>query len=62
MDTQTIDLAADVDIEYDLNTLPVGITLDEWMDKLGKKLINHYGNDFRRLLNQARVERGLLPL
>jgi len=69
MDTQTIDFAADLGtqthalgVEYDPNGRPVGITLDEWIDLLGKKLIDHYGDDFRNLLNQARSERDLLPL
>ena len=62
MDTLTIDFASDVGIEYDLNGLSVGITLEEWMDKLGQKLITHYGDDFRQPLNQARAERGLSPL
>ena len=62
MDTQTIEIAPVVDIAYDLNGRPVGITVDEWMDRLGRKLISHYGDDFRQMLNQARAERGLLPL
>ena len=62
MDTQTIDLAPVAEIEYDLNGRPVGITLDEWMERLDRKLISHYGDDFRLLLNEARAERGLLPL
>jgi len=62
MDTQTIEFAPDVGIEYDLNGRPFGITVDEWMDRLGRKLIDFYGADFRRMLNQARAERGLLPL
>ena len=61
MDTQTIEIAPVVDIEYDLNGRPVGITVEEWMDRLGRKLISLYGDDFRQILNQARAERGLLP-
>jgi len=68
MDTQTIDLDVDLDsipavvgVEYDHNGRPVGITLDEWMGLLDEKLIAHYGEDFRQMLNDARAERGLLP-
>ena len=62
MDTQTIDFAPAVGIEYDQTGRLSGITVDEWMDRLGRKLIDFYGDDFRRQLNQARVGRGLLPL
>jgi len=62
MDTQSIDFDPVLDIEYDQNRRLVGITLDEWMERLDRKLIDHYGDDFRQLLNQARVERNLLPL
>ena len=51
-----------IPIEYDANGLPIGITVDELFDKLGNKLIAHYGEDFRVMLNVARAERGLLPL
>jgi hypothetical protein len=59
---------------YDNRVLPNGITLDEngdvvgarpiqeWIDKLGRKLIDHYGENFRRELNESRAERGMLPL
>jgi hypothetical protein len=49
-------------VEYDENGKPKGISLNEWMDKLGRKLIAHYGEDFRTSLNEARAERGMLPL
>ena len=62
MDTQTIDYAPVEGIEYDQDGQPDGITLDEWIDRLGTKLIDFYGDDFRRMLNQARAGRGLLPL
>ena len=42
MDTQTIESAPNVGIEYNLNGRPSGITVDEWMDRLGKKLIDFY--------------------
>ena len=62
LNTQMIDFDPVEEIEYNPDGRPVGITLDEWMDRLGRKLINFYGDDFRCMLNQARAERGLLPL
>jgi len=62
VDVQTIDAPCIQGVEYDESGRPVGITVEEWFDKLGKKLINHYGDDFRAMLNNARAERGLLPL
>jgi hypothetical protein len=62
MDTQTIDFVPVTGLKYNLNGRPAGITVDEWMDRLGRKLISHYGDDFHRMLNQARAERGLFPL
>jgi len=34
----------------------------EWMDKLDRKLIEHYGESFRRKVNHYRVEHGLKTL
>jgi len=62
MDTQTIDLVADARIKYDLQDSPSGISVEEWMNRLGRKLIAHYGDDFRQQLNEERAERNLLPL
>ena len=65
MDFETQETDVDcgcIPIEYDTNGRPVGITVDELFDKLGNKLIAHYGEDFRVMLNVARAERGLLPL
>ena len=62
IDMQTAETACISEIEYDAKGNPVGITVEEWFDRLGKKLITHYGDDFRAMLNQARAERGLLPL
>jgi hypothetical protein len=68
---ETIDRAQNADItteerilgvEYDESGQPVGITVDEWMDRLGNKLIDHYGEDFRKMLNEARAERNMNPL
>jgi len=62
MDTQTIDFVSGAGIEYGVQDCPSGISVDEWMNRLGKKLIEHYDDDFRRRLNKARAERNLLPL
>ena len=62
LDTQTIDFVPVEGIKYDPDGRPVGITLDEWMERLDRKLISHYGDDFRRMLNQERVGHGLFPL
>ena len=61
-DTPIADSPCVPGVEYDETGCPVGITVEEWMDKLGKKLITLYGDDFRDMLNRARAERGLLPL
>jgi len=62
IDEQTIDAPCIPNLEYDDSGRLIGITVEEWFDKLGEKLITHYGDDFRAMLNQARAERGLLPL
>ncbi|MDR1719870.1 MAG: hypothetical protein LBR67_07130 [Dysgonamonadaceae bacterium] len=49
-------------VEYNPDGSPVGITLEEWMDRLGQKLIDHYGEDFRAQLNAARVAEGMRPI
>ena len=60
MDTQTVDLAYETDKTFaNLSDRPSDISLDEWMNRLGRKLIAHYGEDFRMNLNKARTERGL---
>ena len=62
IDVQMLESPCVQDVEFDANGQPVGISLEEWMDKLGDKLIAFYGENFRSMLNQARSERGLLPL
>jgi hypothetical protein len=59
---------------YDNRVLPNGITLDEngdivgarpiqdGFDELDRRLVAHFGEDFRRKLNESRTERGMLPL
>jgi len=62
MNTQTADLAPDAEIEYSLKRHFSGISVEEWMNRLGRRLIDHYGDDFRQKLNEVRAERNLLPL
>jgi hypothetical protein len=62
-DQETMDPAKQVlGVEYGEDGRPVGTSLEEWMDKLGNMLIKHYGEDFRIMLNEARLERGMNPL
>jgi hypothetical protein len=49
-------------VEYDENGQPVWYSTEEVFDRLGRKLIEHYGEDFRIKLNQSRAERGMKPL
>ena len=58
----SLDTARLPGVAYDENGEPAGITLDEWIDRLDRKLVDHYGHDFRQLLNAARVARGQQPL
>lgn len=53
-------IPAVVGIEFDadgnpLNLLPVEV----WFDELDTKLINHYGEEFRILVNQRRMKEGM---
>ena len=67
-DTSIIETPCIEDIEYgtkiplDHNGRPVGISLQEWIDELDTKLIEHYGENFRHKLNYARAEREQKPL
>jgi hypothetical protein len=50
-------------VELDENGYPIGsCSLEEWIDELGQMLIAHYGEDFRIMLNESRVKRGMRPL
>ena len=53
-----IDYPSAIDVENDAAGQPVGISLDEWIGLLDRKLIAHYGEEFRYLLNKARADRG----
>jgi len=41
-------------LEYDMSEQPTGITVEAWMDKLDKRLIEHFGDDFRNNVNASR--------
>jgi len=58
MDTEILekDLSCMSQVKYDDAGNPVGITIDEWFDRLGYKLIAHYGEEFRQRLNESRKQ------
>jgi len=67
MTTTTCDetdvIPAVIGIEFDADGNPLDVTtVEEWFDELGQKLIDHYGKEFRILLNQTRAKNGLKPL
>ena len=55
IDVQMLEAPCVQDVEFDANGQPVGISVEEWFDKLDKKLIAHFGEDFRDLANQRRL-------
>jgi hypothetical protein len=54
MDTQTIEVSRNAGMEYAEKGNPVGISLEEWMDMLDNRLIEHFGDDFRNRVNESR--------
>ena len=50
------------DIKFDHNGHPVDTSLDVAFDNLDMKLIEFYGESFRRKLNFERTKRGQKPL
>jgi hypothetical protein len=51
------------DLEFDADGYLVGSRpIEEWFDLLGDKLIEHFGEDFRKDLNKDRAVRGMKPL
>ena len=67
MDTQTvfpssIDVLTDTHreelersgLEFDEQGNPVWYTVDEWIDELDKKLVSHFGDEYRELANKRR--------
>jgi hypothetical protein len=48
---------------FDTNGVPVGaISLDEWITRLDRKLVAHFGEEFRIMLNESRCTQGLPPI
>lgn len=43
-------------IECDENGLPVGYTVEEVTNRLNQELIDFYGEDIRKMVNEARVK------
>jgi hypothetical protein len=43
-------------VECDKNGLPVGCTIEHWFDELDKRLIAHFGEEFRLSVNASRTE------
>jgi len=56
MDIQITDTDCISSVEYGENIHPVGITVEDWMDKLDKRLIDHFGEDFRERVNASRKQ------
>ncbi|GHT53747.1 hypothetical protein FACS189451_01350 [Bacteroidia bacterium] len=42
-------------VEFDENGKPVGISAEEWFDLLDRKLITHFGEEYRLLANERRT-------
>jgi len=53
---QMTDTAFMPNVKYGDDVHPVGITVEEWMDKLDKRLIDHFGEDFRISVNTSRKQ------
>jgi hypothetical protein len=50
-------------IDFDENGQPTGLLpIEDLFDYLGNKLIAHFGEDFRKKLNEDRAEFGMKPL
>jgi len=61
-DTSKIETPCIEDVEYDVDYRWLTPRAHEWIDKLDRKLIEHYGESFRRKVNHYRVEHGLKTL
>ena len=56
-------IPAVVGLEFDADGNPLNvITVEEWFDELDTKLIDHFGEEYRILINQSRVKRGMKQL
>jgi hypothetical protein len=43
-------------VECDENGMPVGCTVEHWFDELDKRLIAHFGEEYRQLANTRRTK------
>jgi hypothetical protein len=43
------------EIEYDENGQPIWYTTEEVFDELDKNLIEHFGEEYRKLANERRI-------
>jgi hypothetical protein len=43
-------------VTYDEKGLPVGYTTEEVFDSLDKRLIDHFGEEYRKLANERRSQ------
>ena len=43
-------------VACDENGIPTGCSVAEWFDKLDQKLIAHFGEEFRIMVNESRTE------
>jgi hypothetical protein len=43
-------------VTCDENGMPIGCSVEQWFDKLDKKLIEHFGEEFRIMVNESRSE------
>ena len=41
-------------VEFDENGQPVWYTIAEWIDELDRKLVGHFGDEYRELANKRR--------
>ena len=41
-------------VKFDANNQPVWYTVPEWFDELDRKLIDHFGDEYRDLANKRR--------
>jgi hypothetical protein len=49
-------------VAYNEDGQPLWYTTEDVFDRLDRKLIEHYGEDFRIKLNRSRTERGMKPI
>ena len=42
-------------VEFDEQGRPIWYTVDEWIDELDRKLVDHFGDEYRELANKRRL-------